>query len=212
LKPASKFSPYRRTAYLATVAAKHRAIAGRLCDLLESAFSADDISIYSGFPIVVRDMEWIAGFAIRSAGPVAYCCSPRTLAAMGTELKPYMSGKSCVAVKPRKGESIDAVLELVGRAFHEASKHGGMISKADMKKRDALRRRAASTAGAKPTPNAASPTKTSRTTSVKASAKKSSTKKSSTKKSSTKKASTKKLSTKKASTKKASTKKALTRR
>ena len=109
--------------------------------LLESAFAARDISIYSGFPIVVRDMEWIAGFAIRSTGPIAYCCSPATLAEMGGELKPYMSGKSCVAVKPRKGESIDAVLEIVGRAFKTASRHGGMISKADAKKRDSMRRK-----------------------------------------------------------------------
>jgi len=139
MKHASKFARYRRAEYLATVEAKHRPLAERLCRLLECAFDAGDIRIYSGFPIVIRDMEWVAGFAMRAGGPVAYCCSPGTLAAMGAELKPYMSGKSCVAVKPRKGESIETVLDLVGRAFKEASLHGGMISKSDAKKREALR-------------------------------------------------------------------------
>jgi len=114
-------------------------MAKRLCELLESAFDGKDIQVYAGFPIVVRDMEWIAGFAMRASGPVAYCCSPATLAEMGAELKPYMSGKSCIAIKPRKGESIDAVLALVARAFKVASRHGGMISKADLKKREAGR-------------------------------------------------------------------------
>lgn len=139
MKPASKFAPYDRRAFLAAQPAAGRALAQRLCDLLESAFASKDISIYAGFPIVVRDMEWIAGFAMRAAGPVAYCCSPATLAAMGAELKPYMSGKSCVAVKPRKGESIDVVLELVGRAFALASRHGGMISQRDAKLRERQR-------------------------------------------------------------------------
>lgn len=140
MKPASKFSPYERGVYLATVPSRHRAIAERLCAMLESAFDVADIRIYSGFPIVVRDMEWIAGFAIRTHGPIAYCCSPATLAAMGDELKPYMSGQSCVAVKPRKGEEVEVVLALVARAFKLASRHGGVISKADRKKRDAAKR------------------------------------------------------------------------
>lgn len=139
MKPASKFAPYRRAEFLATVEAKHRPLAERLCRLLEGVFDAGDIRIYSGFPIVVRDMEWIAGFAMRASGPVAYCCSPGTLAAMGDELRPYMSGKSCIAVKPRRGESIETVLDLVGRAFEEASRHGGMISKSDARRREVLR-------------------------------------------------------------------------
>lgn len=141
MKPANKFAAYRRTAFLSTVDADQRALATRLCALLEAAFEAKDIRIYSGFPIVVRDMEWIAGFAMRAGGPVAYCCSPATLAEMGAELRPYMSGKSCIAVKPRRGESIEDVLALVGRAFKAASRHGGMISKADLKKREAMRTR-----------------------------------------------------------------------
>ena len=140
MKPADKFAPYDRSRFLAGVAAGDRALAERLCDLLEAAFEAKDIAIYAGFPIVVRDMEWIAGFAMRKSGPVAYCCSPATLAAMGDELKPYMSGKSCIAVKARKGERIDDVLELVGRAFLAASRTGGMISKTDARKRERARR------------------------------------------------------------------------
>ncbi|MFM7259661.1 MAG: hypothetical protein ACKO3W_03570 [bacterium] len=139
MKPTEKFAPYRKSAFLSTVAAADRALANRLCALLEAAFGVKDIKIYAGFPIVVRDMEWIAGFAMRKNGPIAYCCSPATLAAMGAELKPYMSGKSCIAVKPRKGETIDDVLALVGRAFQQASKSGGMICKADRRKRDRAR-------------------------------------------------------------------------
>ena len=142
MKEASKFSSYQRSRFLATVAEADRALANRLCALLEAAFDVKDIAIYSGFPIVVRDMEWIAGFAMRKSRPIAYCCSPATLAAMGAELKPYMSGKSCIAVKPRKGESIDDVLALVGRAFQTASRHGGMISKTDARKREVARRKA----------------------------------------------------------------------
>jgi hypothetical protein len=139
MKPSEKFSPYQRTTFLASVAPTDRAIAARLCDALEAAFDVQDIAIYSGFPIVVRDMEWIAGFAMRKSGPIAYCCSPATLAELGAELKPYMSGKSCVAVKPRRGETIDVVLALIARAFKVASAHGGMISKTDAKKREKLR-------------------------------------------------------------------------
>lgn len=149
MKQATKFSPYRRASFLATLAEADRALATRLCALLEAAFDLKDIAIYSGFPIVVRDMEWIAGFAMRKSGPIAYCCSPATLAAMGVELKPYMSGKSCIAVKPRKGESIDEVLALVGRAFQQASKSGGMICKSDLRKRDRARAEAAKRTAAK---------------------------------------------------------------
>jgi len=66
MKVASKFSPYRRSAFLESVDAKHRPLAQTLCTLLESTFDPKDIQIYSGFPIVVRDMEWIAGFAMRA--------------------------------------------------------------------------------------------------------------------------------------------------
>ena len=169
MKPASKFSPYRRAEFLQSVAAKDRAMAERLCDLLEAAFAPADIQIYSGFPIVVRDMEWIAGFAMRASGPVAYCCSAGTLAEMGAELTPYMSGKSCVAVKPRKGESIEVVLALVARAFKAASRHGGMISKTDLRKREAARQKASAGSAAspakaatkKPAPKKSAPRKTS---------------------------------------------------
>lgn len=139
MKPAQNFTPYTRATYLKSVSDADRALATRLCELLEAAFDVKDIAIYAGFPIVVRDMEWIAGFAMRKSGPVAYCCSPATLAELGAELKPYMSGKSCVAVKPRRGETIDDVLALVARAFKVASAHGGMISKTDAKKREKLR-------------------------------------------------------------------------
>jgi len=168
MKPASKFSPYRRAEFLQSVAAKDRAMAERLCDLLEAAFAPADIQIYSGFPIVVRDMEWIAGFAMRASGPVAYCCSAGTLAEMGAELTPYMSGKSCVAVKPRKGESVEVVLALVARAFEAASRHGGMISKTDLRKREAARQKASAGSAAspakaatkKPAPKKSAPKKT----------------------------------------------------
>jgi hypothetical protein len=139
MKPAQNFTPYTRATYLKSVSDADRALATRLCELLEAAFDVKDIAIYAGFPIVVRDMEWIAGFAMRKSGPVAYCCSPATLAELGAELKPYMSGKSCVAVKPRRGETLDDVLALIARAFKVASAHGGMISKTDAKKREKLR-------------------------------------------------------------------------
>jgi len=166
MKPANKFAPYRRAAFLASVDPERRPMAERLCDLLESAFEAKDIQVYAGFPIVVRDMEWIAGFAMRASGPVAYCCSPATLAEMGAELRPYMSGKSCIAVKPRKGESIDAVLALVGRAFKAASSYGGMISKADLKQREARREKRKAPSSKRPAP---AKTKTKRNTKPKTS-------------------------------------------
>ncbi len=149
MKEPTKFAPYNRTAFLATVPARDAAVALRLCTLLEAAFAVKDISIYSGFPIVVRDMEWIAGFAMRAKGPIAYCCSPHVLATMGAELKPFMSGKSCIDVRARKGFTLDEVVALVGRAFVEASTHGGMICKADIKKREKLRAKASATKPAK---------------------------------------------------------------
>ncbi|MFZ4750150.1 MAG: hypothetical protein ACOYMM_06540 [Phycisphaerales bacterium] len=197
MKPASKFSPYRRAEFLQSVAAKDRAMAERLCDLLEAAFAPADIQIYSGFPIVVRDMEWIAGFAMRASGPVAYCCSAGTLAEMGAELTPYMSGKSCVAVKPRKGESVEVVLALVARAFKAASRHGGMISKTDLRKREAARQKASAGSAAspaKPAPKKPAPKKSvpKKTVPKKTGAKKTSAKSSATAKPSSTRVSSKK--------------------
>ncbi|MBL8603203.1 MAG: hypothetical protein JNK72_14865 [Myxococcales bacterium] len=139
-KDPSRFARYDRAAFLATVPEKHRGLAETLCGHLEAAFPGDDITLFSGFPVVVRDMEWCAGFAVRANGVVAYCCSPATMALMGDALRPYLSGKSCIAVKPRRGEALDVVVALVARAFHEAAKHDGMISKADARKREARRR------------------------------------------------------------------------
>ncbi len=139
MKAKSKFSPYDRTAFLKTVREKDQPAALRLCKLLEGAFSAKAISIYSGFPVVVRDMEWTAGFAMRVKGPIAYCCSPEVIKLMGKELAPFMCGKFCVHVAAKGSATIDDVLALVGRAFKETSKHAGMICKADLKKREKLR-------------------------------------------------------------------------
>lgn len=139
MKSESKFSPYNRKAFLATVREKDQAVALRLCKLLEGAFSAKEISIYSGFPVVVRDMEWTAGFAMRVKGPIAYCCSPEVIKKMKHEFAPFMSGKHCVHVAAKGSATVDDVLALVARAFIETSKHGGMICKADLKKREKLR-------------------------------------------------------------------------
>jgi hypothetical protein len=204
---------YSRKAFLAQVAAPDRALAERLCELLEAAFPIEDIMLYGGgaMPIVVRDMEWIAGFAMRKAHPMAYCCSPAAREAMGAELEPYMSGKSCVAVKPRKGESIEVVLELVGRAFAVASRHGGIISKTDAQRRERMRREAA---GSEATATTATEKKVGgkNAAAKKSMAKQATTKKALTKKSTTKKATTKKSTTKKATTKQATTKKSSTKK
>lgn len=143
MKPAEKFAAWDRKAFLATVPAAHAAVATKLCNLLEAFFEERDIAIYSGFPIVIRDGEWTAGFAIRSKGPIVYCCSPKTLAVMGRELAPLMSGKSCIHLRPVPGITMEQALALVAKAFGLAAQHGGMISKADAKQRDAARKRAA---------------------------------------------------------------------
>lgn len=143
MKPAEKFAPYDRKAFLAEVPPAHLAIATKLCNLLEAYFETRDITIYSGFPIVIRDGEWTAGFAIRSKGPIVYCCSPRTLAVMGKQLAPLMSGKSCIHLRPVPGITMEQALALVAKAFGLAAKHGGMISKVDAKKRESARTRAA---------------------------------------------------------------------
>ncbi len=139
MKAESKFSPYNRKAFLATVREKDQAVALQLCKLLEGAFTAKAISIYSGFPVVVRDMEWTAGFAMRAKGPIAYCCSPEVIKQMGKELAPFMSGKHCVHVAAKGKATVDDVLALVARAFTETTKHSGMICKADLKRREKLR-------------------------------------------------------------------------
>lgn len=217
MSAAPKHTAYSRKAFLAQVSDADRPLATRLCDLLEAAFPLTDIMLYGGgaMPIVVRDMEWIAGFAMRKAHPVAYCCSPAVREAMGAELEPYMSGKSCVAVKPRKGESLEVVLEIVGRAFREASRHGGVISKTDAKRRERMRRGAAeaggsaarkSTAKTSAESPAETPTAAGKPTVRKPAAKKSATRKSVTRKPATRKSATKKLRTKKPTTRKLATK------
>ena len=149
MKPAEKFAAWDRKAFLATVPAAHVAIATKLCNLLEAFFEERDITLYSGFPIVIRDGEWTAGFAIRGKGPIVYCCSPKTLAVMGKELAPLMSGKSCLHLRPVKGLDLEAGLALVAKAFGLAARHGGMISKADARKRDAAKARIGATSGHK---------------------------------------------------------------
>ena len=201
MSAAPKHTAYSRKAFLAQVSDADRPLATRLCDLLEAAFPLTDIMLYGGgaMPIVVRDMEWIAGFAMRKAHPVAYCCSPAVREAMGAELEPYMSGKSCVAVKPRKGESLEVVLEIVGRAFREASRHGGVISKADATRRERMRRGAAAEGSAASRESGARKPVARKTANQPATGM------------ATKKAATKKAATKKPATKKAATKKSATR-
>lgn len=145
MKPASNYSKYTRTSYLSTVPAEHRAIALQLCRLLEATFSRKDILLYSGFPIVMRDMEWTAGLSVRKSGPIAYCCSPGALKEMSRELKPFMVGKHCIGVKAKGGASVEDVLKLVAKAYRLASHHGGMICKADARAREKLRAKARST-------------------------------------------------------------------
>lgn len=155
MKPAEKFAAWDRKAFLARVPAAHVAIATKLCNLLEAYFETRDITIYSGFPIVIRDGEWTAGFAIRTKGPIVYCCSPKTMVVMGKQLAPLMSGKSCIHLRPVPGITMEQALALVAKAFGLAAKHGGMISKADARKREVARKRTASaSAQQKPKPKA----------------------------------------------------------
>lgn len=136
---ASFFAPYTRSRYLKTVAVKDRAIAERLCALLEGAFGVKDIQLYRGFPVVVRDMEWIGGFAMRVQAPMVYCCSREVFEEMGAELQPLMSGKYCLALRAKGSMTLDDAFALVKRAYKIMSQHGGMICKADQKKREKLR-------------------------------------------------------------------------
>ncbi len=163
MKLQANFSPYNRKQYLATVAEKDRAIAQRLCVLLEAAFGVEDIQIYRNFPVVVRDMEWIAGFAMRVKSPIVYCCSAEALKELGAEMRPLMSGKSCLELRARGGVTLEEIFDLVARAYKIASMHGGMICEADRKTREKLRAQAA-VGVATPTPKAASKKTTKQTT------------------------------------------------
>lgn len=131
----SAFGPYRRKDYLASVPAGQRALAERLCELLEDAYPVSLIRIYRGFPIVVRDGEWMAGFAMRAKCPMVYCCSQQVLDSMGDELKPLMAGKSCLELREKGRLSLEQALELVGRAFRASRAGTGSISAAERAKR-----------------------------------------------------------------------------
>lgn len=139
--PDDRTAPWNRAAFLKTVSAEDREIASRLCDLLEGVFPRKDIVLYSGFPVVIRDMEWIAGFAMRKKCPMVYCCSPAVLEKMAAELAPFMAGKSCMELRarPRAGLTLDDAWAVAEKAIRLSSKHAGMISKADRKKRAKLR-------------------------------------------------------------------------
>jgi hypothetical protein len=161
----SAFEPYRRKDYLASVPADHRATAERLCALLEDAYPVSSIQLYRGFPIVVRDGEWTAGFAMRAKCPMIYCCSPHVLAEMGEELKPLMAGKSCMELRAKGGLTLEEAFELVGRAFQISRGGPGQISETDKRKRERAKaaaqpaaRKAKATKSAKP----AKPAKTTR--------------------------------------------------
>src|SRR4029434_8659126 len=110
---ASAFAPYRRKAYLAGVPADRRATAERLCELLEDAYPVSMIQLYRGFPIVVRDGDWMAGFAMRAKCPTIYCCSPHVMEVMGEELRPLLVGKACLELRAKGGLSLEQALELV---------------------------------------------------------------------------------------------------
>lgn len=150
---ASRFSAYKRKAYLASVPEQKRATAERLCKLLEAAYPVSEIVIYSGFPVVVRDGEWRAGFAMRARCPMIYCCSPHTLKKMGRELAPLLSGKSCLELRAKGGVSLEEAFDLVRRAFLESTKGPGSISQTDRRRRDAVQRKQVSAAA--PTKQAA---------------------------------------------------------
>lgn len=147
--PTAPHAPFVRAAYLRTVAAKHRALAERLCDALERAFGAGTIALYSGFPVVMRDGAWFGGFAVRATGTTAYCCDHAAIAKHAAELKPFLSGKSCIKVKAvgagksralPEGATLDEVVLLVERVWRTAAKGEGSMSKADRAKRDRITR------------------------------------------------------------------------
>lgn len=137
---APRLAPYDRKAYLATVPVADRPLAERLCRLLEKVFPGRGaISLYGGFPVAIRDGEWLAGFAMRKRAPVVYLCAPAVHAELGDELKPFMSGKSCLEFRPRGGVGLDGLLKLVERGFRIAARSPGLIAKAERRKRDAAR-------------------------------------------------------------------------
>jgi len=147
--PTAPHAPFARAAYLRTVAAKDRALVGRLCDALERAFGAGTIALYSGFPVVMRDDAWFGGFAVRATGTMAHCCDHAAIAKRAAALKPFLSGKSCIKVKalaPGKsralpaGATLDEVVLLVERVWRTAAKGEGSMSKADRAKRDRVTR------------------------------------------------------------------------
>ena len=138
----SFFSAYNRKKYIATVDLKDRPIATRLCMLLEDAFDVKVIQLYRGFPVVVRDMEWSAGFAMRAKCPMVYCHSPVILKQMGAELKPLMAGQSCIELRAKGGVTLEAAFEIVGRMFRLAATQPGMMCQGDYAKREKLRAKA----------------------------------------------------------------------
>ena len=110
--------------------------------LLEDAFDVKVIQLYRGFPVVVRDMEWSAGFAMRAKCPMVYCHSPVILKQMGAELKPLMAGQSCIELRAKGGVTLEAAFELVGRMFRLAATQPGMMCQGDYAKREKLRAKA----------------------------------------------------------------------
>lgn len=152
------FGPYKRKDYLATLPAAQRATAERLCTLLEDAYPVSLIRLYRGFPIVVRDGEWMAGFAMRAKGPMIYCCSSHVLDVMGDELEPLKSGVSCLELRAKGDLSLEQAFERIGRAFRVSREAAGQISETDRRKRE----RAAPTAGAAQTAKAAKAAKAAR--------------------------------------------------
>jgi hypothetical protein len=155
---ASAFKPYRRKDYLAGVPADRRATAERLCELLEDAYPVSLIQLYRGFPIVVRDGEWMAGFAMRAKSPTIYCCSPHVMAVMGKELAPLLVGKACLELRAKGGLTLEQALALVGRAFKTSRQGPGSISETDKRKRDRAK------TAAKPAARKAKTSKTAKAT------------------------------------------------
>ena len=136
----SRSAAYDRKSYLATVPAADRPLAERLCRLLERVFPGKGvISLYGGFPVAIRDGEWLAGFAMRKRAPIVYLCAPAVQVELGAELKPFMSGKSCLELRPRGGVDLAGLLTLVERGFRIAARSPGLIAKAERRKRDAAR-------------------------------------------------------------------------
>ncbi|MCY2956008.1 MAG: hypothetical protein NT107_03105 [Planctomycetota bacterium] len=135
---AGKFVPGERAAYLRTIAPRDLPVEKQLCELLEATLPNKGLKLYAGFPLVVRNSEWLVGFAERGKHPVVYCCSSVVLQAMGKGLA-LMTSKACLTLRAREGITVEQALTLVARAFLLAKKHGGMISQAAAKQRDKVR-------------------------------------------------------------------------